>query len=110
MTEIPARMREVVHLRDQKQCQACGEKSDSIQHRIGRGVGGQNVYSNLVDLCGSGTTGCHGKCEARDEQMHVKGFWLNSWESTTETPMYCWDGLIRLLDDNGDYRIFLEWV
>lgn len=30
------------------------------------GSGGDDVGANLMRLCGSGTTGCHGKVEARD--------------------------------------------
>jgi hypothetical protein len=29
-------------------------------------LGGDDVAANLVALCGSGTTGCHGLVEARD--------------------------------------------
>lgn len=33
----------------------------SIHHRVRRSQGGDNRLSNLVSLCGSGTTGCHGR-------------------------------------------------
>lgn len=36
-----------------------------------------DVRGNLVMLCGSGTTGCHGKIEARDEEtMRALGGYL----------------------------------
>src|SRR5882724_10345243 len=36
-----------------------------LHHLIPRSLGGSDVPDNLVPLCGSGTTGCHGAVEAR---------------------------------------------
>jgi hypothetical protein len=33
---------------------------------MGGTIGGEWTESNIVGLCGSGTTGCHGLIEARD--------------------------------------------
>lgn len=38
----------------------------SLHHVLPRGQGGDDVASNLVGLCGSGTTGEHGLLEAGD--------------------------------------------
>ncbi len=43
----------------------CGEKG-SVHHIVPRSLGGDDVPANFVCLCGSGTTGHHGKVEARD--------------------------------------------
>ena len=51
-------------------CRVCGASAytgyTSLHHLVPRSQGGDDVASNLVPLCGSGTTGCHGKIEARD--------------------------------------------
>lgn len=47
-------------------CRICGEPFQSLHHIFPRGKGGDDVIVNLAPLCGSGTTGCHGRIEARD--------------------------------------------
>lgn len=42
------------------ECAACGRPPGSVHHVIPRSEGGDDVPANLVLLCGSGTTGCHG--------------------------------------------------
>lgn len=44
-------------------CAACGAGPDvglNGHHVLGKGVGGDDVVSNIVCLCGTGTTRCHG--------------------------------------------------
>ena len=52
-------------------CRLCGATGNvNAHHLIPRGmggtIGGEWTESNVVGLCGSGTTGCHGLIEARD--------------------------------------------
>lgn len=52
----------------------------SVHHRKPRGMGGTvdikiNSASNLMAVCGSGTTGCHGWLESHREDAYRKG-WL----------------------------------
>ena len=47
----------------------------SIQHRLPRSGGGDNSPENLIVLCGSGTTGCHGHVESHRTEAYVNG-WL----------------------------------
>lgn len=47
----------------QRSCGICGERSATGHHVISRGQGGDDVPANIVALCGSGTTGCHGEIE-----------------------------------------------
>jgi hypothetical protein len=45
-------------------CRVCGTWSRiSLHHLVGRDLGGDDTEDNLVPLCGSGTTLCHGKVE-----------------------------------------------
>ncbi len=48
-------------------CVVCGDTASPSQHHVlPRGQGGDDDPANLVSLCGSGTTGCHGLIEAND--------------------------------------------
>lgn len=50
-------------VRDEGACRACGLKglpNLTRHHLVGRGQRGDDVDVNIVPLCGSGTTGCHG--------------------------------------------------
>lgn len=48
-------------------CVVCGDSASPSQHHVlPRGQGGDDDDANLVTLCGSGTTGCHGLIEAND--------------------------------------------
>lgn len=48
-----------------------------------------NALPNLTLLCGTATTrgSCHARCEARDPDMHARGFWLYSWETPAAVPI-----------------------
>lgn len=106
--------RGMVLVRDNWQCVACGKPAGgaftswSIQHRIARGQGGTNDLSNLIVLCGSATTGCHGKCEARDREMQARGYWLESWQNPAAEPVMvaAQDGGATVwLSDDGEYLL-----
>ena len=58
-------------------CAICGGRSESLHHIYKRGQGGGDLLVNLAPVCGSGTTGCHGKLEARDpEALATLGRWI----------------------------------
>lgn len=78
-SEIPEDIRLAVLERDGHACSRCGVTVQrpfySLHHRRPRGMGGSRLLhtmANLVTLCGSGTTGCHGEIEGdRDRQRQV---------------------------------------
>ena len=41
-------------------CVHCGNAHITAAHLVGRGRGGDDHMGNLVPLCGSGSSGCHG--------------------------------------------------
>ncbi len=41
-------------------CRACGAHAVNCHHLVGRGQGGDDVFNNLIPLCGNGSMGCHG--------------------------------------------------
>lgn len=41
-------------------CRSCPSRATNCHHLVGKGQRGDDVDDNLIPLCGSGTTGCHG--------------------------------------------------
>ena len=83
-------------------CARCGKDityvQSSIQHRKARSMGGTNDPSinspaNLIVLCGSGTTGCHGHVEVNRREAR-------KYVDPHDVPVQYKDGLF-LLDDAG---------
>ena len=78
---IPNRIRAAVNSRDEWTCQRCGKHAGvigaSIHHRKGRQAYqgfDPNALSNLVTLCGSGTTGCHGWVTEHPSEAYATGW------------------------------------
>jgi hypothetical protein len=90
-------------------CARCGKDvtyiQSSIQHRKARGMGGTNDPSinspaNLIVLCGSGTTGCHGHVEVNRREAREYGWAVSQYADPHDVPVQYKDGLF-LLDDAG---------
>jgi hypothetical protein len=121
-------VRELVIARSYGRCEHCGRKlrsagqwidEHSFHHRRPRGMGGTNRpetngAANLLLLCGSGTTGCHGLIEAGRAMAHESGQLLWQTQDPAEVPVWILRrglGLVSrlapaLLGDDGS----LEWV
>ena len=56
------------------ECATCDERSATGHHVLARGAPyfGDDVPENIVPLCGSGTTGCHGRIENEDALTRVR--------------------------------------
>jgi hypothetical protein len=108
--------RDLVKLRDDWHCAKCGrvifETSEwSIHHRRNRGSGGTsrpelNRPSNLLLVCGSATTLCHGELtQNRDRHAFLTAGWvvsLNSRQDPAEVPvLHAVHGVVLLDDDGG---------
>lgn len=99
--------------RDMHSCVVCANnlhgtrgRDWSIQHRDPRGMGGTsrpevNRPSNLLTVCGSGTTGCHGWLEARRVEAEEMGLLVRGNEKPTEVPVSTWYGVVLLNDEGG---------
>lgn len=64
-----ASAKRILEIREKKcqECRLCGTgRNVNAHHLIPRSQLGIWTESNVVGLCGSGTTGCHGLVEARD--------------------------------------------
>jgi hypothetical protein len=106
--------RELVLDRDGYACVRCGCGLDtwlgySIQHRVARGMGGTsdpavNSPANLVVLCGSATTGCHGFVESHPAAARVTGFRVDHGTDPATVPIRRRSGVWWLLLDDGKMR------
>lgn len=71
----------------------CLGRVAGVHHRVKRSQGGTWSPANLLDSCGSGTTGCHGWVEANPDKAHELGLSLRSYESPEEISAYIrWAG------------------
>ena len=96
--------------RDEYRCAVCGQSvleiPLSLHHRRNRGSGGSsdpliNAPSNLLTVCGTGTTGCHGWIGSSPLEALGAGYVvsLNSREATTDVPVaHAVHGVVYLLD------------
>lgn len=84
-------------------CEICGVRGQNVHHRKARGMGGanQNVGpENLLVLCGSGTTGCHGWIERNREMARQQGWLLGNGEMPYKVPV-AYRGHWHLLTQDG---------
>lgn len=111
---VTVRTRALVIERDDRRCQFDGRELDlaiprgdySLQHRRARGMGGSrdpetNGPANLVLVCGSATTGCHGYIEQHREHSRRRGFTLLQAQIPTRVALQDWAGLWWWLNDDG---------
>jgi hypothetical protein len=90
-------------------CEWCGGQSTwgvSVHHRQPRGMGGSrkvhvNAAANLMLLCGSGTTGCHGWVESHRREAVTWGLLVPRPGLPSVTPVFYRRTEWVLLDDNG---------
>lgn len=102
-------VREAVALRAYYQCETCYRPihgQASVHHRRPRRMGGTkrsdtNEPANLLLLCGSGTTGCHGWVESHRKEALADGIILYDRDVPTEHPFRDRHGNWWLLDNLG---------
>lgn len=71
----PTKARKLLTRRSGGRCEICGRRpATNAQHRKNRSQGGSWDLSNLIHVCGSGTTGCHGDIHARPETSYANGW------------------------------------
>ena len=109
---IPPKVREAVLMRDGHHCRRCGvsvlDVPASVHHRLPRGRGGQPTLSTLVLLCGSGTTGCHGRVESDRWQAYDDGWLIRTGEDPAQVPALTPDGW-RYFPDDGRVLTASAW-
>jgi len=92
--------RALVHMRSDRICEVCGTRQAvNVHHRKNRSQGGTWAASNLLDVCGSGTTGCHGRItEDHDGTANRNGWTCKSFENPIEISCLTRNGRVILLD------------
>ncbi|MEB0303842.1 hypothetical protein QN345_00615 [Cryobacterium sp. 10I1] len=99
------RLNILVDRREQQRCARCGRiiwAGGSRHHRKFRSRRGSDSAANIVLMCGSGTTGCHGWVHANPTSAAMVGFALESWQDPTEHPIeHVLYGRVWLDDDGG---------
>lgn len=96
----------MVRERDDWRCARCGGWGPlSTQHRVARGMGGsrqpwKNEPANLLTLCGSGTTGCHGWIERRPAWAEAHGWSARQYvgDQVWRIPVWTWRGWVQLYE------------
>lgn len=98
----------LIRERDDWRCARCaGWGPLSTQHRRARGMGGSrwagiNLPANLLTLCGSGTTQCHGWVEHHPAWAKAHGWSVPSHDSCpSTTPVWTWRGWVLLAEDGS---------
>jgi len=90
---IPKKVREALRERSSGDplvglCEVCGARATNAHHRKNKSQGGQDVLSNLLMVCGSGVTGCHGKITVNPAWARQFGYSVRSTESPAEISVW----------------------
>jgi hypothetical protein len=102
-------VRQLVQFRFGNRCARCGGFGATIQHRKPRGMGGSsdpaiNYPSNLLWVCGDGTTGCHGYMESFRFEAYTMGWLVADGMDPAKVPVVLWDGRRVVLDVYGGHE------
>lgn len=97
--------RDLVRKRSGGTCERCSVRlAESMHHRRFRSQGGPWTPSNILHLCGDGTTGCHGvltNTRGAREEFEAAGWIVPSHADWAETPVLRHGEFVILLDDGG---------
>ena len=102
--------RDIVLMRAKFRCEICGSPlmQMSIHHRKPRRMGGTrdpeiNSAANLMAVCGSGTTGCHGWLESHRAEAKEKGYLVSQWDEPSKVAVLILGQKFLYLDAEGGY-------
>lgn len=114
--KVTEETRFVVFVRANYQCERCYEKlhgvfGASVHHRRPRMMGGSKKAelhqpANLIVLCGSGVSGCHGWVESNRDKAREHGYLIYKVASAGEIPFRDVNGKWHQIDNFGQKRQF----
>jgi hypothetical protein len=93
--------RRIVSERSGGVCEVCGgARATNKHHRVKAG----RVWrpSNVLDVCGSGTTGCHGRIESYPDASKEQGWWLLPVQDPARAPVWIFGRGFVFLSDTGE--------
>lgn len=88
-------------------CEVCGQHgANNAHHRINQSQGGPDTLGNLMLVCGSGTTGCHGRITTSPHWAKRQGYTVPGTFNPCEIPLARWSRFtghveVVLIDDQG---------
>lgn len=86
----------------------CGLRgANNAHHRLNQSQGGPDTLSNLMLLCGSGTTGCHGLVTTEPLMAKRMGWSVRRRSDPAKRPVWRFSLILGcrelvLLDDDGN--------
>ncbi|AWN03223.1 HNH endonuclease [Microbacterium phage Appa] len=98
----------IVDERDQFRCVRCGISLASVsgsRHHRQRRRGGDHSPANLILLCGSGTTGCHGWAHSHPADARAVGLIVSAWGKPVDVPVLTYAGWVLLDPEGGFFNI-----
>ncbi|PKW15956.1 hypothetical protein [Saccharopolyspora spinosa] len=96
--------RDLVAARSGWICEVCGSATaTNFHHRKNASQGGLWLPSNGLHLCGSGTTGCHGRITQNPADAYRLGWSVPSWQDPRAVTVFVFSHGMVLLDDAGRY-------
>lgn len=104
---VSVRTRALLHERAHGCCEICGSHgATNAHHRQNRSQGGSDRLANLLLLCGSGTTGCHGTVTKAPVWADQLGYTVKRDQSAAGKAVWRWSREAArnewvLLDDEG---------
>ena len=103
---IPKSLRDKVIAREDHCCIRCGQWAEggSLHHRVMRSQGGRNTIENLVLVCGSGITGCHGWAHHNRTDALAERLLVRSFDDPATTPVRVYGHGWVLLTAAGTYQ------
>lgn len=93
---VSARARKLLHERAHGCCEVCGEPgATNAHHRINQSQGGPDTLDNLLLVCGSGTTGCHGWITTNPQEAQQMGYSVTGHRISKSEPCTAADRPVR---------------
>lgn len=98
------KIRGALYRRSDGWCEVCGlEYATNAHHRKNRSQGGVDQLSNLLHVCGSGTTGCHGDITVNPAKSYEAGWSVRSHADPASVAVV-YRGQRVILDDLGNLK------
>jgi 5-methylcytosine-specific restriction endonuclease McrA len=92
-------------------CEVCGAHgATNAHHRVNASQGGRPTLGNLLLVCGSGTTGCHGRITVHPRWAKTLGYSVPATFEPCDVPVARWSRWVGalevvLIDDRGGLEL-----